>query len=715
MMIRDLRRVSAAVLCFVLLIGADAAAQERRPLSALDLYHLRTASSVALSRDGRQVVYIVTEADSASNRYKRDLWIAASDGSGTPRRLTWSGGAVLGSPVFSPDGRQLAFTASREGGRTQIWILPLAEGGEAWPLTDLGTGAGNPAWSPDGRRIVFTSSLTPEELERDTAGGAADTSRARVDAAAIRSIHQNREAALQAIRAKLRNNARENDPRVVTRLDYLGETAIQDERYSQIYVIDARPRATARRLTAGMFGSGSPAWSPDGRSILFAADPPGGEHHPDYERESDLFVVSAEGGEPRRLAEPGYTASNPQYSADGRYIVYTRQLRETPFPSAVNTELVVMRADGGERRSVTGPLDRAAGSFLVTPDGWLYFTVSSAGAVPLYRTRLDRIAPQPVIEGPRGVLSFDVGRGTLAWAQMQPANPSDVYAARLDGRGGRRLTALNDSLLATVYVGAYEELWYPSFDGRRVHGWFIRPIGYQQGTRYPLAVQIHGGPHAMWGPGEASMWLEYQMLAGAGYTVFFSNPRGSGGYGEEGLQSIHRNWGTPPARDILIGADSVIARGLADPQRQAVTGGSYAGFMTAWLIAHEAPERFRAAVAARGVYDLGIWYGSSNTWRLFEGEFGTTPWEDPEIVREQSPITYVANIQTPLLLLHADTDFRTTIAGAEALYRAMKVLNKEVEFVRYPREGHELTRAGEPKHRVDHMLRTLEYFERHIR
>jgi dipeptidyl aminopeptidase/acylaminoacyl peptidase len=285
------------------------------------------------------------------------------------------------------------------------------------------------------------------------------------------------------------------------------------------------------------------------------------------------------------------------------------------------------------------------------------------------------------------VLSFDVGRGTLAWAQMQPANPSDVYAARLDGRGERRLTALNDSLLATVYVGAYEELWYPSFDGRRVHGWFIRPIGYQQGTRYPLAVQIHGGPHAMWGPGEASMWLEYQMLAGAGYTVFFSNPRGSGGYGEEGLQSIHRNWGTPPARDILIGADSVIARGLADPQRQAVTGGSYAGFMTAWLIAHEAPERFRAAVAARGVYDLGIWYGSSNTWRLFEGEFGTTPWEDPEIVREQSPITYVANIQTPLLLLHADTDFRTTIAGAEALYRAMKVLNKEVEFVRYPREA----------------------------
>jgi dipeptidyl aminopeptidase/acylaminoacyl peptidase len=298
---------------------------------------------------------------------------------------------------------------------------------------------------------------------------------------------------------------------------------------------------------------------------------------------------------------------------------------------------------------------------------------------------------------------------------MDPARPSDVYAARADGRGERRLSALNDSLLAAVYVADYEEIRYPSYDGTAVHGWFLRPIGYTAGTRYPLAVQIHGGPHAMWGPGEASMWLEYQMLAGAGYTVFLSNPRGSGGYGEASLQSIHRDWGTPPARDILTGADSIIARGLADPERQVVTGGSYAGYMTAWLIAHEAPERFRAAVAARGVYDLAGWYGGSNTWRLFEGEFGTTPWEDPEITRAQSPLTYVASIRTPLLLLHADTDFRTTIATAEALYRALKVLGREVEFVRYPREGHELTRSGEPAHRVDHMLRTLEYFERYVR
>ncbi len=707
-----IRTLHAAWMLGLGLLAASAGAQEKRPLTALDLYHLRTASDVALSPDGRRVVYVVTRVDSAANRYRRDLWIAGTDGS-EARRLTWTEDANEDSPVFSPDGTRLAFTTAREGGG-QIWILPLAEGGEAWPLTDVETGAGNPVWSPDGTRVAFTSALTPAQLA-DADGEGVEAEATTVDAGAIRNIDDDRAAALRAIRAKLAANAEENDPRVVTRLDYLAETSIADERYAQIYLVEARQGAKARRLTGGVFGSSGPTWSPDGRTLLYSASPPAAGVHPDYERESDLFLVDAAGGEPRRISEPGFAESRPTFSADGRHIVYVRQPVDTPFPTAVNSELMVMRADGTDRRSVTGPLDRSPNGYVLQPDGWLYFTVSSEGAIPLYRTKLDRLEPTPVVQGPRGVLSFDVAGGTVAWADMQPSRPSDIYAARADGNRERRLTALNDSLLAQVYVGEYEEFWYPSFDGTRVQGWIVRPIDYRAGQRYPLAVEIHGGPHAMWGPGEASMWLEYQTLAGAGYTVFFSNPRGSGGYGEKGLQSIHRDWGSPPGQDILIGADSVIARGLAEPDRQVVTGGSYAGFMTAWLIAREAPQRFQAAVAARGVYDMLGWYGSSNTWRLFEGEFGATPWEDWEIARAQSPITYVEDIQTPLLLLHADTDYRTSIHTAEALYRAMKVLNKEVEFVRYPREGHELTRSGEPSHRIDHMLRTLEFFERHVR
>lgn len=693
------------------LAAGTAQAQDRRPLTALDLYHLKQAGNVALSPDGRRAVFVVTETDSAENRYRRDLWIANTDGSGV-RRLTWTNARALGGVRFSPDGRMLAFTQARQGARGQggqVWILPLADGGEAWPLTEMATGAQSPVWSPDSRRIAFLSALTPEQISQ------ADTTRPTVDAGAIRRIDEDRAAALAAIRAKLAANARTRDPRVVTRLDYLAETEIQDEGYTQIYVVDVRSGARPVQVTRQPYGMGTPAWTPAGDSLLYSAGPPRGDYHPDYELESDLFMAAADGsGQPRRIAEAGYGEDGPGFSADGRHVVYVRNRVDTEFTTATNAELVVMRRDGSDRRSVTGPMDRQPSNYVVTRDGWLYFTVSTDGAVPLYRTRLDRLDPQPVVRGPRGVLNFDVAGGRIAWAEMNPRHPSDVYAADAAGGGERRLTALNDSLLATVYVSDYHEIRYPSYDGRPVQGWYLLPIGHRAGARPPLAVEMHGGPHVMWGPGEPSMWLEYQTLAGAGYTVFLSNPRGSQGYGTEGLRAIRRDWGSPPARDILIGADSVLARGLADPARQVITGGSYAGFMTAWIIAKEAPERFKAAVGQRGVYDLGIWYYSSNTWRLFEGEFGSTPWADPEITRAQSPLTYVADIRTPLLLLHADTDYRATIATAEALYRAMKVLDKEVEFVRYPREGHELTRAGEPGHRVDHMLRILEYFERYV-
>jgi dipeptidyl aminopeptidase/acylaminoacyl peptidase len=442
---------------------------------------------------------------------------------------------------------------------------------------------------------------------------------------------------------------------------------------------------------------------------------PRGDYHPDFEEEGAIVLLpSVPGGQPRPLAEAGFDVGGPRFSPDGRWIAYTRQQAGGRFFTAVNTELVLMHPDGSGRVSVTAPMDRSVGAYRWGPDGWLYFTVASDGAVGLYRTRADRVAPQRVVSGPRGVLSFDVAGGSVAWTQMSPEHPSDVYSAALDGGGERRLTTLNDSLLGRVYVAPYEEIKYASWDGKTVQGWFLRPIGWREGQRPPIALEMHGGPHTMWGPGEASMWLEYQSLAGAGYTVFFSNPRGSSGYGEAWLQAIHQDWGTPAARDILIGLDSVIARGLGDPAKQVVTGGSYAGYMTAWLIAKEAPQRFRAAVAQRGVYDLTTWWGASNTWRLFEGEFEGRPWEQPELARAQSPLTYVANVKTPLLMLHGAADYRTSVAGAFAFYRGVREGNTEVEMVLYPREGHEVTRSGEPAHRVDHMLRIVDWFERHV-
>ncbi|MFL5385531.1 MAG: prolyl oligopeptidase family serine peptidase [Longimicrobiaceae bacterium] len=702
------RRLVRPLAIAALLAAPALAAQERRPLVPLDLYHLRTASAAALSPDGRSVAYVVTQADSATNKYRRELWIARTDGSGA-RRLTWLN-ASAAAPAFSPDGRQLAFVSAREGKPPQIWILPLAEGGEAWPLTSLETGASSPAWSPRGDRIAFTSSLKPSEL--DSARAKRDSTRR--DAGAIRRIDRDRAAADSAIRAQLRAEAGDDDPQVVTRLSALAETSIRTgEEWTQVYVVDARPDAKPARLTSNLWDTSQPSWSPDGRWIAAQSGQPSGDRHPDFEREPAIVLLPSAGGAPTRLHEAGYTESDPRFSPDGAWIAYTRGRVGTQFETAMNDELVVMRADGSGRASITAALDRAPGQYAWGPGGWLYFTASSEGAAPLYRVRPGS-APQRIVTGARGVLSFDVAGNSVAWTQMSPQHPSDVYAAGLDGTGERRLTALNDSLLGRVYVADYEEVRYRSFDGKQIQGWILKPIHYTPGARPPLALEMHGGPHAMWGPGEASMWLEFQSLAGAGYTVFFSNPRGSGGYGDAWLQAIHQNWGTPPARDILIGADTVLARGLADPAKQVVTGGSYAGYMTAWLIAKEAPERFRAAVAQRGVYDLTIWWGASNTWRLFESEFGGRPWEQPELARAQSPLTYVANVRTPLLMLHGAVDYRTTVAGALAFFRGLKTEGREVELVLYPREGHEVTRSGEPAHRVDHMLRIIDWFERHV-
>lgn len=682
-------------------------AQERRPLSAFDLYRLRTAANVALSPDGRWAVYRVTEIDSAANRYRSDLWVVATDGRTPPRRLTWRGD--VGAVAVSPDGGRIAFVAPR-GGRPQIWILPWREGGEAWPLTDLPSGAGDPVWSPDGRRLAFVASLPPRELSPDSAR--ADSG--RVDPAALRRLDRDRAAALASLRAWLRQNARQNDPRVVTRLDYLGETSLQEERYAQVYVVDVVPGARPRALTRFLFSVRSPTWTPDGRRILAVAQRPRGSYHPDFETETQFVWLDPEGARPAEfVADSGYAISNPRVSADGRWLVYVRQRRNVTMPTAVRRDLVARPLAGGPVRELTAALDRSVQDFVLHPSGWVYVTLASEGAVPLYRVRISGGRPEPVRSGPRGVLSVAVAGSTVAWVEMEPKRPSDVWAAALDGRRPRRLTALNDAWLADVWLADYEELRYRSFDGTPIQGWVLRPR-QPRGGRAPLLVEIHGGPHSMWGPGEPTMWLEFQTFAGAGYTVFFCNPRGSEGYGEAFLRAIYRNWGTPPARDVLAGADTVLARGWADPQQQVITGGSYAGFLTTWIVAREAPTRFRAAVAARGVYDLGTWYGSSNTWRLFEGEFGTRPWEDWAIVRQQSPLTYVADLRTPLLLLHGEQDYRTTIAGAEALYRALKVLGRPVEFVRYPREGHELTRSGEPRHRIDHLLRTLEFFERYL-
>jgi dipeptidyl aminopeptidase/acylaminoacyl peptidase len=702
---RNFRRfvLIAVPVAGLLTAAGHADAQGKRGIRANDLYRIRTVSDVALAPDARRAAFVVTQVDSADNAYYSHIWVADLE-NGRARPLT-RGKARDRRPVWSPDGRRIAFVSKRGEDASQIYIIPV-DGGEAWRLTEMESGADDPVWSPDGRRLLFTSRLTTWELAAEEGDSGPDAPVA-ADTAMWGS--------LAAIRNWLAKNAREKEPAVITRLNFQGERELQPiERWSHIYVVDLDEREP-RRLTRGAYNFSDPTFAPDGGSIAFVARITR-DVHPDYSIKNDLYIMDLEGGEPRKLEVPGRSVFGPTWSPDGRRIAFAA--RDTTEPSASNTEIGVIRLDDagavGDLTWVTRPLDRSARAYRWSSDGeWIYFTAGVHGTVPIYRVRISDGEIRQVVSGERGVLSFDLGADRLVYAITEPANPSEVYTADADGDRERRITELNTGWLSGVHVQPHRGFFYRSFDGRRVQGWLIEPVGYERGRKYPLVVEVHGGPHVMWGPGEQTMWHEFQFLAANGYVVLYTNPRGSGGYGYEFKYLIQRAWGEGPMRDVLTAVDTVVARGLVDEDRMVITGGSYAGYLTAYIVGHD--DRFKAAVVQRGVYDLATFFGEGNAWRLVPWEFDTYPWEDFELLRRESPITYAHRIQTPLLIMHADRDLRTGVSGSEMLYRTLKVLRRPVEYVRYPREGHDLSRSGEPKLRIDRLLRILEFFERYVR
>jgi dipeptidyl aminopeptidase/acylaminoacyl peptidase len=321
---------------------------------------------------------------------------------------------------------------------------------------------------------------------------------------------------------------------------------------------------------------------------------------------------------------------------------------------------------------------------------------------------------QTLVTADREILAYDVSADGMQVGFVASTDrvPWDLYVANLDGSEERRLTEVNAGWLSEKTLGDVVDLWFDSADGTHIQGWVMKPPGWDPGMSYPLAVSIHGGPHVMWSRHEPTMWHEWQVLAARGYVVLACNPRGSDGYGRDFRATLLSRWGEADLPDLLAGVEQVLAKGYVDPERLVITGGSYGGFMTAWVIGHD--RRFKAAVAQRGVYDLISFYETTDIPWLGEREFFTVPWEDPQTLWRYSPLAHVEEIHTPLLLIHSENDFRAPIPAAEGLFVALRRLKRKVEMVRYPRDGHELSRSGEPKHRVDRLERIVEWFERHL-
>jgi len=675
---------------------------ERQPFVIEDLYELGWVENPAISPDGRWVAWVRVSVDRAANRYQRAIWLSLADGS-TTRRLT-SGVRSDSSPRWSPDSQQIVFVSNRDGDHAQLYLITIT-GGEARCLSHTRHGVSSPSWSPDGKRIAFLSALSIAECEQEDAGNLPELPSDAFD----RKQEQERRAHAEK---------QDRDPLIVRKLPYRSGTTYFDQRNDQIHLIDVPADdecdvGQARRLTDGALSFGPPAWSHDGQLLISThGRDPDADTLFGFDDVVRVPILTHGRGSIERLTSPGFSYSDPKPSPDGRWIAAI--CRDQGRPLARGAGLAIIPVAGGATRFLTDKSDLNVDEYRWSPDSnALLFTAAWWGEQPVYRVAIDgssMVVPAYQPAETHFVSEFDVGcNGSVASIAGSDGNPCELYIVQPDGTE-LRLTTISERIIATRMIVPFEELRYAAPDRQIVQGWVLYPPDFDQTKLYPLAIHIHGGPHLMWAPGYRGMWHELQANAARGYITFFCNPRGSDGYGEAWRDGVHGAW-SAAADDILAGIDLLIARGHVDTTRIAVAGGSYGGYMTAWLIAHQ--NRFACAIAARGVYDLISFHGTSDAHELIEFEFDGFPWEQHELQWQQSPLAHAHRIVTPLLLLHAELDWRVPISQAEQMFSNLRRRRVPVELVRYPREGHELTRSGEPDHRADHMRRSFEWFDRY--
>ncbi len=674
-------------------------------ITIADLYDIEWLEDPRISPDGAWIAYVRVTPDRTRNTDRRAIWLATPEGE--CKQFT-AGTHQDHTPRWSPDGKTLAFVSTRSDDKPQIYLIPV-DGGEARPLTSMPSGATEPAWSPNGSQIAFLSRVHEAERAKEDAG-------------------EEEEPPADPWEAKRRKEQRKHeeeervDPRVITRLPYRSGTSFLDGRHSHIYVISVQTEedeGKPRRLTDGDIDFGPPAWTTDGQAILShtARDPEADSLF----LHQDLVRIDVASGAMERLShDDRFTDFAPRPSLDGRWIAYTRMPEERPL--GWGPRLAVMPAAGtsADARDLSLVLDRPIEDFRWSPDSQvIYFNVEDQGNTHLYRVALNSSEPERILDGTRSIDMFDVPAWSasgdhppIAFVASTPTAPSDLYL-RTPAGAEQPLTQINADYLAEKATQTPEEVRFTAPDGQAIQGWIVKPPNFDPSHKYPMIVDIHGGPHVMWGPNFRTLWHEWQVFAARGYVVFFCNPRGSEGYGHAFQDAIHDNWGYAEGPDILAGIDHVVSQGYVDPDRMCVTGGSYGGYMTTWLVGHD--DRFAAAATQRGVYNLTSFYGTSDAFELIEVEFDGDPWSITDKLHHHSPLAYAPNIHTPLLILHSEQDYRVPISDAEQLFAVLRRLGREVQFVRYPREGHELSRSGEPKHRVDRLQRIVGWFDRYCK
>jgi dipeptidyl aminopeptidase/acylaminoacyl peptidase len=705
-----------------------AVAQEKQRIVASDLLKITYINQLSISPDGKQVVATVsrkkTREDATKGTteyyYTQHLFLLDVTGKTQPVQLTY-GDRRDTQPAWSPDGKALAFVRA-DGDFSQVWIMSLT-GGEAYAITKAKYGASQPAWSPDGRSILYSSSIPMSTIEGDVPWKYERPGRKQNDEVNWKTISESDkknivsspDGSIEEVRAWLAKNNNDKNPRVLTRLNLQGELGLEtEEKFEHLFIIDAKIGAEPRQITSGYQNFQGAKWSKDGKYIICTSARM--SISPDYSTASSLWRIDNDGKNLTELLKiKGRPITNLEYSPDGKSIGFISSTAEASI--ARQDDIGVVNAAGGDWINLTKDFDRDVQTVKWSDDSkQLFFTAENEGDVPLYKLSVKGDAPPTRITPENyGVTNFSAKSGKVVYALADVNNPCEVYCLNFKTDTEAKLTSFNSTWLAGKKLSQLKEYWITRPDGVKVQYWIMEPIGIKEGVKYPTILNIHGGPTAMWGPAAFTMWHEFQLEAAWGYGIVFCNPRGSGGYGDKHKHGNFKDWGNGPAGDILASLDDATKQASWIDQNQLVVeGGSYAGYMVAWIIAHD--NRFKVANAQRGVYDLTTFMGEGNAWRLVPDYFGGYPWEaeTKKILDSESPLTYVHKINTPLLIIHGDQDLRTGVIQSEMLYKSLKILGKPVEYIRYPGEGHELTRSGNPGRMMDHLLRVIEFFERYV-